>query len=179
MFHLAFFRDLLPEKSRSLCLYGVDWSNNAHPTSHSWCPYSSKNKCECHLCVHESRKEEETNVCSLVECLVCSLIVHLDHLIDGEETTNPLVGCRSSFVEVDNEDEIVFPGEHQWSSWISNRSESCEYCQRKMSLGNVKNVDPRSSGGIKCLYCARKYHQRCWEKIKENEENQCDYGVLG
>lgn len=159
--------------SQPMCSYGIDWSDHAYPTSHCWSPYSYKNASHSRLCTYISCKKDKVTKTSLVECLVCSLIIHTEHLVDLQATDNTdklLPQCRSSFIDSNANNDINSYDQHQWSSSTSVRSQKCDYCHSKHHKSKI----------LVCLWCSRRYHEQCWTKISEDaNNNKCDYGKFG
>lgn len=173
----------MQETSRPLYSYGVDWSDRAHPSSHCWLPYSSKNSSNSCLCGYVSCKTDKSTALDFAQCAVCSLIVHDDHLAELQATQsadNLIPKCRVSFIDGNCSDHISSYDRHEWLSSTSKRSQRCEHCQEKFITNTPNNDNHRTSDGFTCLWCARGYHRRCWDNVKQNTgENKCDYGAFG
>lgn len=182
--------------------YGVDWSDNARPSSHCWFPVTSNDESIAQPCEYVSCTEQKS---AILQCGSCALIVHSHHLNDLKVTNaNSIPPCRPSFS--DNSSKY---DEHFWSH-VSVLSTPCAHCRRKSVantlFGNGFNqfsiVPPseifhevtsiissisdtfspktsKSPRGLICLWCSQGYHQSCWEQLATVDNiNQCDYGIF-
>ncbi|UJR29477.1 hypothetical protein I4U23_010689 [Adineta vaga] len=186
-------------------LYGVNWNNHAHPTSHCWFPAASDDLSTGQSCAYHSC----TNFKSpLLHCESCGLIVHSHHLNDSETTAADFPPpCRLSFV--DGKDN---PSEYDQHYWYHVRvlPKPCTFCQRTSTAttlisngidqlstmsaadiagqftsimtsrpGNFLQKMSESSSGIVCLWCSQGFHQLCWERfVARGDKIQCDYGIF-
>ena len=155
---------------------GVDWSDQARPTSHCWLPSISSGQAS------EKR------------CGSCNVLLHSQH-----STLNFLQTCRPSFVDAD-EDASGIIDQHFWSR-VPILTEPCAHCQPRgtslnafdsklirplatvidqmtLMMENLGTQPPESANDFVCLWCARQYHRSCWDKLSEREKTSCDYGIF-
>jgi hypothetical protein len=169
-------------------LYGVDWSENARPTSHCWLPQLSQNSSTSCLCSYIScQKHQSMTDSSSVQCPTCSLSIHSIHLSDLSATDDSITPCRSSFTDERTPDDTGMHDQHHWS-YAPTLPTPCTLCKRKSLKQNsgysntaatTVTADEPSSGLV-CMWCSQGYHRQCWESIRDKANNsKCDYGELG
>ena len=169
--------------------YGVDWSNNASPSSHCWFPLTDADS----LGIKKKSRDEAT----MLQCGSCALVTHSHH---SEDLIKP---CRPSFSDAN--DDSSKSDEHFWS-YVSALSVPCAHCQQSSILNNFfgsgsmpsslqildqvtgminsiseifnPQISDRSSDGLVCLWCSRGYHQSCWENLSSDKKIECDYGIF-
>lgn len=150
-------------------LYGVDWSERARPTSHSWFPFASDDALTTGSCTFVSCREQKG---TLIQCGSCSLLVHSHHLTQlNSADLNHLTPCRPSFTESTTAEGSPYheTTEHVWSDAPFLR-QLCELCQRTSLDTNMR--------GIVCLWCSKALHRSCWQHRSDQTFNdQCDFGI--
>lgn len=127
---------------------GVDWTDQAHPTSHCWFSYnpidpSSAPACSFLAC----QNPKPTLILSLVQCETCLIVVHTHHLSSLQtktsNTINYIPPCRPSFFG-DNENDEDHKSERHFWSHTSTLPKPCAVCKRK-SVANSLFGNNRAS----------------------------------
>jgi hypothetical protein len=193
--HLLPINDI--ERMESHSSFGVDWSDEAHSTSHCWIPYGSIRHspvptCAYTLCsISEPFRSE-----SFIQCGTCTISIHSEHVDDFPKVTNAhqyVPPCRPSF-----SDQTVTHdhSEHYWSH-VPKLTKPCIICNHKTlsrslnaNNGRTLTIPTEShlpqdtdsklykpSSGLICLWCSQGCHRQCLENINDNDDrNKCDYG---
>jgi hypothetical protein len=133
-------------ESESSFSFGVDWSDNAHPTSHCWLPYWSNDSSSVPMCFYTSCKISPP-ICAntLVRCGSCTISVHKDHITDAlntDDVHNYIPPCRPSFSHSSVADDSSEHDRHHWSL-VPTLRRPCIRCKqkkmsRKLTNGNAK-----------------------------------------
>ncbi|CAF0784869.1 unnamed protein product [Didymodactylos carnosus] len=126
----------------------------------------------------------------LLQCASCSFIIHSHHLLSF---TPQIPSCRLTFI--DNKTDSSSFDKHFWIP-INLLTSPCNSCKRKTNLlftrpmstaverYKVENSTRTTMTskyvvcGIKCVWCSRIYHKKCFEKLSQSLKTDCDYGTL-
>ena len=142
-----------------LSSYGVNWTDTAHSTCHTWFPLTLS-----------SRSSTSTR---WTRCASCLITVHQSHL--DQHSDDDLPACRPSFVDDERVHVPVQIDAHHWSL-VNRLPRRCLSCRRKVVRSPLG-----ASVGLVCSWCSSVYHQCCWQQISDavdDERNKCDYGQL-
>jgi hypothetical protein len=145
--HLSFYSKLtvpsFPIESDSSFLFGVDWSDKAHSTSHCWFPYCSKNSSPVPSCAYTlCTISQSIHASTFVQCGSCTIFVHRDHVAHLEKTVdiyNHIPPCRPSFSDSSIADNYSEHDRHYWSP-VSALMKPCMRCKQK-NMSQTLNVD--------------------------------------
>ncbi|CAF3189583.1 unnamed protein product [Rotaria socialis] len=123
--------------------FGVDWTEQAHPLSHCWFPYTLTDPSSAPSCYFLScQNPRPTLVLSLVQCESCLIVVHTHHLSNLRTTksniTNCMPPCRPSFCDDHEPDEQHKRDRHFWLNTIV-LAKPCAFCKRKSMSSSLFN----------------------------------------
>jgi hypothetical protein len=120
--------------------YGVDWTDQARPTSHCWFPYNPTDPASSPACSFFSCKNPKpTLILSLVQCESCLIVVHTHHLTNIRPATiltNHMPLCRPTFFDHNENEEQNKFDRHFWYN-ASILSKPCALCKRKSTSTSI------------------------------------------